>query len=193
MRTRPLSSLLSVIAFTTLAACGGSQPAPETPSASAPDAAAPMTEAPAPAQSAAPAATAEVDAGAPVASVDAGPPAQKSWADMSHDERLALMKSTVMPKMKDAFQGFDAKDYADFSCKTCHGEGVKKGKFDMPNPKLPKLDAKAGFKKMKAKHPAAMKFMMETVAPNMASILGLPEWSQSNPTGFGCGNCHTME
>jgi hypothetical protein len=151
--------------------------------------------APAPGATAAPAVTDQPDSGATVASVDAAAaPATKSWKDMSHEERLALMKQSVLPKMKDAFQTFDAKHYADFSCKTCHGEGIKKGKFDMPYAGLPKLDAKDGFKKVAAKHPAAMKFMGEIVEPTMADILGLPKWDQAtNPTGFGCQNCHTMD
>ena len=112
---------------------------------------------------------------------------------MGHEERLALMKTTVLPKMKTAFQGFDAKDFADFSCVTCHGEAIKKGKFDMPNPELPKLDAKTGFKNVSAKHPAMMKFMGQTVVPSMADMLGVPKWNPATGKGFGCGNCHMME
>jgi hypothetical protein len=188
---RASSPLLIAVGLALLAACGGSQPAPSTPpSAMASDSG--VSAAPAASATAAPD---QPDSGAMVASVDAAAaPAAKSWKDMSHEERLALMKDSVLPKMKAAFQSFDAKDYADFSCKTCHGEGVKKGKFDMPYPGLPKLDAKDGFKKIAAKHPAAMKFMEQTVEPTMADILGLPKWDQAtNPTGFGCQNCHLMD
>jgi hypothetical protein len=191
---RTPSPLLIAVGLALLAACGGSQPAPSTPAAgTASDSG--TSAAPAASATAAPAVTDQPDSGATVASANGGAaPATKSWKDMSHEERLALMKNSVLPKMKAAFQSFDAKDYADFSCMTCHGEGVKKGKFDMPYPGLPKLDAKDGFKKIAAKHPAAMKFMEQTVEPTMAEILGLPKWDQAtNPTGFGCQNCHTMD
>ncbi|HEY2513074.1 MAG TPA: hypothetical protein VGI39_19535 [Polyangiaceae bacterium] len=111
---------------------------------------------------------------------------------MDHEERLAVMKTQVMPKMKDAFQAFDAKTFADFSCKTCHGEKIKEGKFDMPNPKLPVLDATGGFKKDQQKHPKALQFMMQTVAPQMAEILNLPKFDPATHQGFGCANCHTF-
>src|ERR1700733_9956284 len=109
MLTRRSTSALTLALL--LAACGGEQPAPSTPAPPPP--AAPTAEAPAATvtpDAAAPSAdvTAQADAGA-VAAVDAGP-AQKSWSDMSHDERLALMKTAVLPQMKQAFQGFDAKD-----------------------------------------------------------------------------------
>jgi len=111
---------------------------------------------------------------------------------MSRDERLALMKTAVLPEMKKDFQAFSAKEFASFSCETCHGSGTKQGKFDMPNPELPKLDANGGFKRAVAKRPDMLKFMEHTVVPHMADILGLPQWEQSHATGFGCGNCHAM-
>jgi hypothetical protein len=180
----------SVLAFSfLLAACGGGQPAPTTPPPPAPAAETPAAmDAGAPAAEAAPL----PDAGAVAAAAPDAGPAQKSWNDMSHDERLALMKTAVLPQMKKAFQDFDAKDFADFTCMTCHGAGIKQGKFDMPNPKLPKLDDK-GFKKEQAKHPKAIDFMQHTVVPNMAKLLGLPEYDPATKSGFGCGNCHVTK
>jgi hypothetical protein len=176
------------------AACGGGQPEAVAPSSPA-DAAPP----PPPLATTAPEAVPDAAAAAPVAAapVDAGPPAdaapaQKAWADLTKDERLTLMKTVVLPKMKTAFQGLDAKKFADFSCKTCHGEGAKLGKFDMPNPKLPKLDPKDSFKKDMDKHPDITKFMMQTVTPQMADLLNTPHYDPATHQGFGCFNCHTM-
>jgi len=119
--------------------------------------------------------------------------AGKSWNDMSHEERLMLMKTSVFPRMQEAFQGFDPKRFADFSCKTCHGEGVTRGTFDMPNPKLPKIDPKGEFKGEMDVHPDITKFMMTTVLSTMAGILDLPKYDPATKSGFGCHNCHKME
>jgi hypothetical protein len=110
---------------------------------------------------------------------------------MSHGQKMAFMKSTVFPKMKAEFQSFDASDYADFTCKSCHGSGASNGTFKMPNPDLPKLDVAHGFAKDKAAHPKTMDFMLQKVKPEMAQMLGQAEYSESNPSGFGCLECHT--
>jgi hypothetical protein len=110
---------------------------------------------------------------------------------MSAGQKMAFMKSTVSPKMKAEFQAFDPNDYADFSCKTCHGAGADNGNYKMPNPDLPKLDVANGFAKDKEHHPKAMEFMLHKVQPEMAQMLGQPEYSESNHDGFGCMECHT--
>jgi hypothetical protein len=186
MNVRSITLLVCLVSTAFAAACGGGQPEPNAPPpAPAPSAApAPSETAPAASASAAP---------APTASAAPSPaPGPKGWSDMSKDERMALMKTQVLPKMKESFQGFDAKRYADFTCKTCHGEGVKEGKFDMPNPKLPVLDATGGFKKEQQKHPKALQFMMTAVVPQMADILGLPKFDPATHQGFGCAACHTF-
>jgi hypothetical protein len=40
--------------------------------------------------------------------------------------------------------------------------------------------------------PAFTKFMMSKVAPEMASVLGVPAYNPATHLGFGCGNCHVM-
>jgi hypothetical protein len=186
-------ALASVVSFGALGlACGGGQPAPNAPATSPPvvDASADANVA-FDAGAAPDAAPFTNEAGTPI---DAGNLAgQKSWRDMSHDERLALMKAAVLPQMKKAFQQFDPKQFADFSCATCHGTRAKSGNFDMPNPELPNFSKdKGAFAPAARKHPAMMKFMVHGVAPEMASILGLPQWDVQNPTGFGCQSCHVM-
>lgn len=110
---------------------------------------------------------------------------------LTHDEKMKFMKEKVVPAMKKAFQDFDAKKYADFGCKTCHGKDPKKTKYKMPNPELPALDFKA-LEEGKQK-PKVAEFMAKTVKPQMAKILEQPEMTKDNPKGFGCLECHTQK
>jgi cytochrome c553 len=136
---------------------------------------------------------------APAAAAPAAAPggAKKiDWEHMSKAERKKYMKSTVFPKMKATFQEFDAKAYKSFSCATCHGKKATETNFKMPNPELPKLPQptdRAGFMAIQQKKPEAVKFMGTKVKPQMAELLGLPEWTPQNPNGFGCYECHTKE
>lgn len=179
MNARPLFAVS--LALGLAAACGNSNPAPQPPSGAPAESVAPSA---APVESAAASASATPSASA---AAEAAAPA-KSWDAMSHDERLNLMKTVVMPKMKEAFQKFDGKKFADFSCKTCHGKPENKGA--MPNKDVPTLDAKDGFAKHKKKSPEELEFMMKVVTPEMAGILGLPHFDPKTMTGFGCGGCH---
>ena len=91
--------------------------------------------------------------------------------------------------MMPLFQQHDAKDFADFGCKTCHGEGAEKGEFDMPNPALPKLN----FSDMSKFEKEDIEWMSTVIKPTMAKLLQLPEMTRESPTGFGCLHCHTQE
>jgi hypothetical protein len=110
---------------------------------------------------------------------------------LTHDEKMKFMKEKVVPPMKKAFQDFDAKKYAEFGCKTCHGKDPKKTKFKMPNPELPALD----FKALEAgkQKPKVAEWMAKVVKPEMAKILEQPEMTKDNPKGFGCLECHTQK
>ncbi len=110
---------------------------------------------------------------------------------LSHDEKMEFMKTKVVPAMKKEFQAFDAKRYANFGCKTCHGKDPKKSKYKMPNPELPKLDF-AALKAGKQK-PKVAEFMGKVVKPKMAEILQQPEYTEQNPKGFGCLECHEQK
>ena len=116
-----------------------------------------------------------------------------AWKDMSHAQKLAFMKAVFFPKMKAEFVAFDAKTFDKMSCVTCHGDGAKDGSFKMPSAQLPKLKVDAGFKTEMAKHPAITKFMMEKVAGDAASTLGLSPYDPKTHQGFGCFGCHTPE
>jgi hypothetical protein len=196
MKSRFALSFVLVSALA--AACGGGQAEPAAPSnpTAAEDAAAPSASA-APAESAAPAASA---APAPSASAapatPPGPPGPGDWEKWSHEQKLAYMKSTVMPKMGQLFHDYDAKKYAEPKCILCHGPGVADGTFKMPNPELPKLDVTpAGIKKAHSdpKLKKILEFMGKVVVPTQAELLGEPPFDMKTMSGFGCLNCHTKK
>jgi len=196
MTHRSFACLLAVFALT--AACGGGQPEatqPANPAASAAPSTAP-SESAAPAASAAPSESAAPAASAaPTAeAAPAGPPGPGEWDKWSHDQKMAYMKSAVMPKMGALFHDFDPKDYAEPKCGMCHGPHAKDVNFKMPNPDLPKLPATpAGFKKLAAKYPKAMEFMGKQVEPQMAALLGEQPYDMKTGQGFGCFGCHTKK
>ena len=51
---------------------------------------------------------------------------------LSRDDKIKFMKTKVMPTMKPVFQKFDAKEFGNFTCKTCHGKDPQKSKYEMP-------------------------------------------------------------
>ncbi len=106
---------------------------------------------------------------------------------LDHDQQIQFMKEKVVPAMKPLFQTHDAVKYAEFGCKTCHGEGAEKGEFEMPNAGLPTLD----FADMSKFKKADIEWMGTVIKPGMAALLGESEYTPENPTGFGCLHCHT--
>jgi hypothetical protein len=112
---------------------------------------------------------------------------------LSHEEQMDFMKKQVVPTMKPLFQKFDAKHYANFGCKTCHGKDPKKSKFKMPTPELPKLDF-AALQAGKQK-PKVAKWMGQVVVPEMAKLLQKPEYDpkKPDPSQFGCLGCHEQK
>jgi hypothetical protein len=126
------------------------------------------------------------------ANVPSGPLAAGQWETLDDKTRGKWMGKVVLPTMKAKFQGFDADEFAEFDCETCHGSGAARGEFDMPNPELPQLTGDM-IMNPDADHAAITKFMAEEIRPTMAHLLGRPEWSPDNPAGFGCFGCHTMQ
>ena len=170
--------------FVTLSACGGTAAEPATPASptAAPSAA--------PATSSAPAAEAPKPAAAAAAPEQPAPvPAHDVWKDgMTKDEQIAFMKKNVVPEMGPVFKAYDAKRYAEFGCKTCHGP-----KFQEPKDYLPKLTFKDGKLASPSDEPQLAKFMAEQVVPHMATALGLKPFDMTTHTGFGCGGCHNVQ
>ncbi len=173
------ASILATV-FLTLSACGGAPAEPATPPPpppAAPEPAPAATEVPKPAETAA----------APEAPPP--PPAHDVWKDgMTKDEEIAYMKKNVVPEMGPVFKGYDAKRYAEFSCKTCHGP-----KFKEPKDYLPKLTFKDGKLTSPANKAEIVKFMGEQVVPHMATAMGMKPFDMTTHTGFGCGGCHTVQ
>ena len=163
---RPTSLLgitWSVVTAAALMACGGSQPAP----------------------------AASGEPGVTPASENApeGAGEELVWKDdMPVKEKAAFMKKKVMPTMGKAFQDYDAKEFANFSCKTCHGPQMKPKPVDF----LPALNIQGGKMKEAEEHPEIAKFMHERVVPEMAGLFGKPVYDPKTQQGFGCGGCHKI-
>ena len=142
----------------------------------------------------APAPAAEATAPAKVV----GPP-DVAWKDMSAEQKAKFMKAVIVPKTKVLFQEFDGKAFAKFNCATCHGKEAKARKFKMPNPEIHALPGTPeAFQAAMKKEPSWSKwapFMAEKVKPQMATLLGLPEFDpkKAEAGGFGCQNCHTIQ
>lgn len=126
---------------------------------------------------------------APTTQPTSQPTAKAKWKDLTHDQKLAVMKDEVMPQMTKAFQGFDAKKFATFNCASCHGKNAKQANFKMPNAELPKLNPDNNFAAHQAK--AQMLQFMFSMTPQMASILNAEPWDPAKKAGFGCFSCHT--
>ncbi len=138
---------------------------------------------------------------APPSSTTEAPPAEAPapWADGSpvvfeelpDDLKGRFMKEVVVPKMQPLFQAHDPKEFAEFGCKTCHGEDAKARHFEMPAPDIHVLSMSTMMKKDKEEHPNTFKFMQEVVVPEMAKLLGEAPYDPATNKGFGCMECHT--
>ena len=107
---------------------------------------------------------------------------------MTKAQQSAFMKEVILPRMSKVFQASDAKKYAEFSCKTCHGPEYKE-----PDEFLPHLTLKNGKITAFADKPAVSKFMAEKVVPEMAAAMGMKPYDPKTNEGFGCGGCHKID
>lgn len=108
---------------------------------------------------------------------------------LDHDQRFDFMKQVVVPTLGPMFKRHDAKKFAEFGCRTCHGGGADRGEYHMPNDKLPKLDL-TDLSKYQQRD---IEFMQNEVKPTMAGLLRQPEQTPDNEDGFGCLECHPKE
>lgn len=120
-----------------------------------------------------------------------GPLAAGQWESMDHEARGKFMGKVVLPTMEAEFKKFDATRFEEVNCKTCHGAGADDHTFKMPNPDLPVLTG-AMFQNPAEEDKPMIEFMMQTVKPKMAELLGMPEKTETQD-GFGCDNCHTFK
>jgi len=119
------------------------------------------------------------------------PPAPVAWADMDGQQKAKFMMEHVVPTMKPLFQGFDAERFANFGCKTCHGENSREVAMKMPNTLAP-LDPATLGSLFQSEEPMA-KFMVGTVRPTMAELLGAAPFDPKTGQGFGCLSCHATK
>lgn len=117
------------------------------------------------------------------------------WADLEGQDRLNYMAEVVMPTLAPRFAevegGWEALD-----CVSCHGpEGGDVG-WAMPNGLKP-LGLEAFPLPETFSSPeeeAVSRFMIDVVTPEMARLLGQPEFDPNDPLGggFGCFGCHEV-
>lgn len=174
-------------------ACGGGQPEAAGPANAAGSASA-SASAPAASSGAPAASAASAESAAPAASGAVAAPGPGQWDTWSRDQKMAYMKSAVMPKLGGLFHDFDDKKYGETRCTLCHGSSAKAGKFKMPNAELPKLDmTPEGFKALQEKKPQVLEFMMKKVEVETAHLIGEQPFDPQTKKGFGCLNCHTKK
>ena len=177
-KTTLLALSLSLGAF--VLACG-----PATPESTMPIGISAPPTTPPPDHSVGPATSASAAAAPPAAT----PPAGVGWQDdFTTDQAVAFMKANVVPHLGPVFQAANAKRYADFGCKTCHGPNGKP-----PTEFLPHLTVQNGKMTAFVQHPDVSKFMAERVVPEMASALGKQPYDPATKVGFGCPGCHVVD
>jgi hypothetical protein len=180
-----------ILAFLTLStaallACGGSQPAPNPPTADTDGGVTPATS------------KASGDVDASVASTTpaekpAAAPSESTFEALSTDKKVEIMMAKVVPNVGKLFKEQNAKKFGKFNCATCHGAAKEKSKED-PHKVLPKLTfSNGGYEKLTKEKPEMMKFMNEKVVPTMAEALGEKPYDKATKKGFGCRGCHTVD
>jgi hypothetical protein len=109
---------------------------------------------------------------------------------LDHDQRVQFMKERVVPAMKPLFQRHDAQEFADFGCKTCHGDAAAAaGDWHMPSHELPAVD----FANLDRHDRRDLDWMRDDILPAMARLLGEKPIGRHSPDGFGCLRCHPAE
>ena len=108
--------------------------------------------------------------------------------ELSHDEQMAYMRDVVMPEMATLFREFDAEEFEEFTCATCHGENAQEVGFHMPNG-LDPLPVSQLHNIVASGRPMPT-FMAHMVVPRMAELLGEDPFDPATGQGFGCMDCH---
>ncbi|MFW5921607.1 MAG: multiheme c-type cytochrome [Polyangiales bacterium] len=113
-------------------------------------------------------------------------PEDKSWEEMSADEREWYMVGKVLPIMKEIFARFEAEEesFEDVQCETCHGQDMREVEFAMPSAELPVVPhvGTPEYTQMREEHGPMVKFMEQEVTPTMGKLLGMD--------GYSCEGCH---
>jgi hypothetical protein len=111
-----------------------------------------------------------------------------AWEQKTHEERAAYMGAFVEPQMRRLFVEYDAKNFGDFGCPTCHGKDFDVIDFQMPND-IYALPADNPIGEAMDLDPKIAQFMMGKVLPTMAKLLHEP----AGPKGVSCFTCHPKE
>lgn len=114
-----------------------------------------------------------------------------AWADMNHEQRAAFMHDTVVPEMRALFQEHDPERFADFGCRTCHGENAREVGFQMPNGVAPLNPASMGA--LFGSEDPMPQLMVQRVWPRMAELLGEAPFDPETQQGFSCFDCHARD
>jgi cytochrome c553 len=128
------------------------------------------------------------DAAAPPADVAAEVAAAPGWATMSRGERMAYMEDAVLPEMQRMFRAFDARKFARVTCATCHGANGRAVQYRMPNGLDPLTPSRIPAR-YTSQRPMDV-FMVRSVLPRMAQLLGKPVATPPALAGFSCFGCH---
>jgi len=114
-------------------------------------------------------------------------PPEAPWEEMSVEDKEFYMVGKVNPIMQELFAAYDAEEYADFDCVTCHGEEMREIKFKMPAPSMYIVppEGTPGHRGMMSTFPETVKYMQETITPAMGKLLGIEN--------FTCAGCHPSE
>jgi cytochrome c553 len=111
------------------------------------------------------------------------------WSGKRLDERRAFMATHVEPRMRSAFQKFNASAYAGFGCETCHGADMEAVDYRMPNALYP-LPRENTLAEAKDYDEETTHFMMTEVVPQFAMLLSKKPGVEGGVT---CFTCHPAE
>lgn len=117
---------------------------------------------------------------------------EPAWASMSREQRGQYMNDVVLPRMRTLFQEFDAEEFGEVNCATCHGENAEAVAFHMPNTLHPLNPAElpAMFQSQDPEVQRIAQFMAGPVEHTMAELLGQEPYDPESQQGFGCFGCH---
>lgn len=107
------------------------------------------------------------------------PPKEKTFKQLTSDEKLVFMGTKVFAPLKGLFQTHNAERYKSFACGTCHGQNHSN--YKMPSGIFP-MDPANPLKDDDATYGKSVVFMKQQVLPKMKELL------QDN--SLTCFTCH---
>ena len=114
-------------------------------------------------------------------------PEELTWSQMNDPQKKKFMGTVFLPAMKKEFQAHDGEEFAEFNCKTCHGENADEVGWHLPNDLVP-LPKENTWQAALDMDEEATKFMGEVVVPKAAEMFSMKPKEE-----FGCFDCHPSE